>query len=153
MRSTPVRWAAMCLWGVVALVSSAGRAVQAQEPTGWPGPNEVTYVSRGLGFERNWGTFVLHPGDGGRAMYRLTGALHEVRLQFVAEFPSSTNPHVLFAVYRETAPNPAGKIRQWAFQVDCQTFNGYVIYYKDDQSNAWDPGWVLYDFAGRNPGW
>ena len=62
----------------------------------------MTYVSKGLNFDHNWGTFVLHRGDGGRAIYAKKGEpIREVRVQFVAVFPSSTDPNVLFAVYRE----------------------------------------------------
>jgi hypothetical protein len=136
-------------------VCGASAASTADELGGWPQAGEVTYVSKGLNFDRNWGTFVLHPGSNGRAMYTRRGEqTREVRMQFVALFPSSTHPHVLFAVYRETAPNAEiKKVRQWAFQIDYRTLNGYVIYVKDTENNAWDSGWAIYDFGEMNPAW
>jgi hypothetical protein len=155
MRATNVRTSPLCLWGLVLMVSLAGRASAAGEADGWPGPGEVTYVSKGLNFDHNWGTFVLHRGDGGRALYTKKGEpIREVRVQFVAVFPSSTDPNVLFAVYRETAANPATtKVRQWAFQIDFRTPNGYVIYIKDNETSVSEPGWQIYDFAENHPGW
>ena len=155
MRSAHVRRLQWHVFGLVVALSLSGRVAFASEPDGWPGHGEVTYVSKGLNFDRNWGTFVLHPGDAGRATYTLGKGKPpvEVRLRFVAVFPSSTDPYVLFAVYREVPPNPADKVRQWAFQVDGRTLNGYVIYYKDNQTSAWEPGWEIYDLAGKNPEW
>jgi hypothetical protein len=157
MRLAPVRRLTWYVCGAALALSLWGRAAVASDTYGWPGYGEVTYVSKGVNFDRNWGTFVLHPGDGGRAMYTLGKGKppREVRVQFVAVFPSTTDPYVSFAVYRETTSysETEMKIRQWAFQVDCQTLNGYVIYYKDNQTSAWEPGWQIYDFAGKNPGW
>jgi hypothetical protein len=142
------------LWGLVVVLGFSPGASSGSENAGWPGQGEVTYVSKGLNFGHNWGIFVLHPGNGGRAIYTMPKEpIREVRVQFVGVFPSSTDPAVLFSVYRETAPNPGGKIRQWAFQIDYRTLNGYVIYVKDNESSAWEAGWEIYDFAGKNPEW
>jgi hypothetical protein len=153
VEATRVRSSGVCLLGLVLAIGGASRASMADEPAGWPQAGEMTYVSEGLNFDHDWGTFVLHPGNRGRAIYTKKGEpIREVRLQFAGVFPSSTHPHVLFAVYRESAPNPAtNKVRQWAFQVDFRTLNGYVIYVKDTENNAWDSGWAIYDFGEKNP--
>jgi hypothetical protein len=152
MRLAHVRRLHRYVCGLALALSLSGGAAVASDTYGWPGYGEVTYVSKGLNFHRKWGTFVLHPGVRGRATYTFQNEpIREVRLEFVAVFPSSTDPYVLFAVYREAGPNPAGMIRQWAFQIDYQTFNGYVIYYKDNQTSVWEPGWQIYDFAGKHP--
>jgi hypothetical protein len=155
VRSSRIGVSGLCLLGLVLAVGGGSRSSIAAEPDGWPQPGEETYVSKGLNFEHNWGTFVLHPGNAGRALYTKKGEpAHEVRVQFVGVFPSSTQPDVLFAVYRETPTNPpAPKVRQWAFQINGRTLNGYVIYVKDNETSAWDSGWAIYDFAEKNPGW
>jgi hypothetical protein len=155
VRSTHVRTFPPCLWWLAIVVVLWGCAAHAGEPSGWPSHGELTYVSKGLNVGHSWGTFVLHPGSAvGRAIYTRQGEpIREVRVQFISVFPSSTDPDVLFAVYRETAPNPAtNKVRQWAFQIDYRTFNGYVIYVKDNETNVWEPGWQIYDFAEKNGG-
>jgi hypothetical protein len=154
VRLTHVRRSCASVWVVVLVLSCPMRASLGDDNAGWPGRGEVTYVSKGLNIGHKWGTFVLHPGDSGRAIYTFPGEpIREVRVQFVAVFPSSTDPNVLFSVYRETAPNPARQVRQWAFQIDYRTLNGYVIYVKDNESNAWAGGWEIYDFAEKSPEW
>ena len=110
MRSSSVQRSGSLLWGLVLVLGFSPGASSGSENAGWPGHGEVTYVSKGLNFSHNWGTFVLHPGNGGRAIYTMPKEpIREVRVQFVAVFPSSTDPYVLFSVYRETAPNPGGQ--------------------------------------------
>jgi hypothetical protein len=112
-------------------------------------PVEVeTYVSRGLNFKKDWGTFRFAFGDGGTATYLMGGVAMNVRLEFGGEFQSQDQPWVHYWIFREVPRNPNDKIRQWAFQIDNPGLNGFVIYYKDDQTDPFiAAGWKIYDFA------
>ena len=91
------------------LLSCSVRAVLGSETAGWPGAGEVTYVSKGLNSGHNWGTFVLHPGDRGRAIYTDGEESRSGKCECSLSrfFRARPIRNVLFAVYRETAPNPA----------------------------------------------
>jgi hypothetical protein len=131
-------------------VGITGRAAFAGESLGWAHHGQEIYVSKGLNLNHDWGTFVLYPGDGGRALYLKNGAAHNRQLQFSGIFQSNDSPWVQYWVFIEREPISSVDIRhrQWAFQIDHPGLNGFVIYYKDD---ATDPfiakGWLIYDFA------
>jgi hypothetical protein len=137
--------------GVVLAPGMTGSVSLAQEFVDGPDPDGDSYVSRGMNSHQDWGTFVLRPGDGGRALYLMGGNLTPINagLQFTGVFQSQDQPWVHYWVYREAAANaPNKKVRQWAFQVDHPGLNGFVIYYKDDGSDPFvAQGWVMYDFA------
>jgi hypothetical protein len=108
---------------------------------------EFTYVSRGLNANKEWGTFQLFVGGGGKALYVL-GKPVSASLEFQGVFPSVDSPSVSYRVYRE-----AGGTRLWAFQIGHPTVNGYVIYTKA-KGEVTDPaGWQFYDFAHKYPDW
>jgi len=135
--------------GLVLALGMTCRVSLAEQQAWWPHHGEETYVSKGLNANQDWGTFVLYPGDGGRALYLLNGKAWDVRLHFVAVFQSSDYPWVRYWVFREEELIPGTKWRrQWAFQIDYPTLNGFVIYHKDDGSDPFlAKGWSIYDFA------
>jgi hypothetical protein len=131
--------------GLVLALGTGGQVSRAEE-----GAGEEVYVSKGLNSKQDWGTFTLYPGDGGRALYLLAGNSSEVRLRFIGIFQSSDDPWVRYWVFGEEGliPGTTNRHRQWAFQIDYPTLNGFVIYHKDDGSDPFlAKGWVVYDFA------
>ena len=126
-----------------------GSACFAQEPLGWSHVDEETYISKGLNFKKDWGTFVLRPGRGGRAIYLKNGVARSVLLHYTGIFQSKDSPGVEYWVFRETTPDAVTKkARQWAFQIDHPGLNGFVIYSKEDESDPFlAEGWSIYDFA------